>query len=239
MTIEFRPPRPGEEPQLRALFTEAFGDEGFTDLFFRTGYSPERCLTAADGEILAALHWFECALGGQRAAYLYGIATFERHRSKGIGTKLIRAALDRLAGPVLLVPAEPSLFAYYERLGFRTVSTIREQSIAAGTSLPLRRLSAAEYAGLRRKYLPARSLFQEGPCLDLLAGYAGFYATDHAIAAVTDATVWELLGDVSEAPGLIAALGIPRATVRTPGGGRPFAMGIGIDGPIYLGLAFD
>lgn len=242
MTIEFRPPRPGEEARLRALFTEGFEDEAFTDLFFRLGFSPERCLVAAEKEILAALHWFDCALDGQRAAYIYGIATFASQRGKGIGSQLIRAALAHLKAEysaVFLVPAGESLFGYYERFGFRTVSTILEQTVSAGDPLPVRKLDAAEYARLRRELLPAHSLLQEGPCMELLAGYASFYAMAHAIAAVTDHMVWELLGDMSDAPGLIAALGLSRATVRTPGGSRPFAMGTGIDGPIYLGLALD
>ena len=37
MTIEFRHPNPGEEAALRELFTEAFEDAAFTDLFFRGG----------------------------------------------------------------------------------------------------------------------------------------------------------------------------------------------------------
>ena len=239
MTIEFRPPRPDEEGQLRALFTEAFGDEGFTELFFRTGFAPDRCLVAADGAVLAALHWFDSTLDGKDAAYIYGIAAFAAHRGRGIGSQLIRAALEHLDRPALLVPAEPSLFGYYERFGFRAVSAIGEKTVAAGTPLPIRPLTAAEYAKLRRENLPARSVIQEGPCLDLLAGYAAFYATAHAVAAVSEQMVWELLGDEEEAPGLIAALGLPSAQVRTPGPGRPFAMGIGIDGPVYLGLALD
>lgn len=243
MTIEFRPPLPAEESRLRALFTEAFGDEGFTDLFFRTGYAPERCLAVCDGEVLAALHWFDCTLDGQKAAYLYGIATFEAHRGRGIGSRLIRAALAELKrrgyGPVFLVPAEVSLFGYYERLGFRPVSTIREERISAGAPLAIRKLTKAEYAQVRRKLLPKHSLIQEGPCLELLSGYANFYATDRAVAAVSEDMVWELLGDKSDAPGLLAALGLPSATVRTPGPGRAFAMGIGADGPVYLGLALD
>lgn len=243
MTIDFRPPRPGEEGQLRRLFTEAFGDGAFTDLFFREGFSPHRCLTAAEGDVLAALHWFDCALEGQRAAYIYGIATFAAHRGKGIGAALIRRALAHLKqvgfSTVFLVPAEESLFAYYERFGFRTVSTIRERTISAGTPIPVRRLSPAEYAELRRRLLPSRALLQEGPCLSLLAGYAELYASEHAVAAVTDRMVWELLGDESEAPGILGALGIPEAAVRGPGGGRPFAMGIGTGRPVYLGLALD
>ena len=243
MTIDFRQPRPEEEAPLRALFTEAFGDGSFTDLFFRTGYAPERCLTAFDGALLAALHWFDCSLEGQKAAYIYGIAAFESCRGRGVGSALIRAALEKLNKrgyeAVFLVPAEPSLFGYYERFGFRAVSTIRELTLSASAPLPLKKLTTGEYADSRKKLLPAHSLLQEGPCLSLLAGYADFYATDRAVAAVSGDMVWELLGDVSDAPGLIAALSLPTATVRTPGPGRPFAMALGTDGPIYLGLALD
>ena len=243
MTIEFRPPRPEEEPQLRALFTEAFCDAAFTDLFFRTGFSPDRCLVAADGELLAAQHWFDCSLDGKKAAYLYGIAAFKKYRGRGFGSKLVQEGVEYLKRMgfdiILLVPAEASLFGYYQRFGFRTVSTIREMRITAGTPLPIRRLSTGEYAALRRTYLPAHSLLQEGPCLDLLAGYANFYATPNAVAAVTDGTVWELLGDPDDAPGLLGALGLPSASVRTPGDGRPFAMAIGTEPPVYLGLALD
>lgn len=243
MTIEFRPPRLDEEPQLRVLFTEAFGDEAFTDLFFRTGYGPERCLTAVAETVLGALYWFDCRLGEQKCAYLYGIAAFSHCRGRGIGSALIRFALESLqqAGydAILLVPAEPSLFGYYERLGFRPVSTISECRIKGGTPLPCRRLTAVEYAALRLRNLPENGLVQEGTCLDLLAGYAAFYTTPNAVAAVSDGMVLEFLGDSAEAPGLIAALGLSEATIRRPGDGHPFAMGIGIDGPIHLGLAFD
>lgn len=243
MTIEFRRPRHNEEARLRALFTEAFGDEGFTDLFFQSGYAPERCLAAFDGTLLAALHWFDCSLDGKKAAYLYGIATFQIHQGRGIGSKLIQAALDILKAQgydvILLVPAEDPLFGYYERFGFRRVSTIRELEIPAGLPLPIRELTPTNYAGARRLLLSEHSLVQEGAALELFSGYAKFFATDRALAAVSGNMVWELLGDITDAPGLIAALGLPSAAVRTPGPGRPFAMAIGVEEPIYLGLALD
>lgn len=243
MTIEFRPPHPGEEQQLRALFTEAFTDAWFTDLFFSRGYSPERCFVAAEEDILAAMHWFDCDLGGKKTAYVYGIATFEAHRGRGIGSQLIRAGLEYLNAQgyeaVLLVPAEESLFGYYERFGFSTVSTIREETVTAGIPLPLRKLTVSEYAALRRRYLPANGVLQEGPALELLDGYADFYATDHALCAVSGRLVWELLGEPSDGPGILGALDIPVATVRTPGSSHPFAMGVGCDGPVYFGLALD
>ena len=243
MTIDLRPPQPADEAALRRLFTEAFGDESFTELFFRHGFSPDRCLAAFGGELLAALHWFDCTLEGQKAAYVYGIAAFKAHRGLGIGSKLIDGALSHLKklgyGPVFLVPAEPKLFGYYERFGFRQVSTISEHTVTATDPIPVRKLDEAAYAALRRAYLPAHSLIQEGACLSLLGGYADFYATSRAVAALSGDMVWELLGDPSDAPSLIAALGLPQATVRTPGSGRPFAMGLNAEKTVYLGLALD
>ena len=243
MTIEFRHPRTEDENSLRELFTEAFEDAAFTDLFFKLGFSPDRCLAVFEGSLLAALHWFDCRLDGKKAAYIYGIATTRAHRGLGIGSKLIRAALEELNATgyeaILLVPAEASLFGYYERFGFRRVSTIREMQLPAGTPLPIRRLTLEEYAEARRPLLPEHSLVQEGASLALFSSYADFYATDRALAAVSGDMVWELLGDDSDAPGLIAALGLASAAVRTPGPGRPFAMVIGVAGPIYLGLALD
>ena len=243
MTIELRHPRPGEERTLRELFTEAFGDEDFKALFFAKGYSPSRCLGAYDGELLAALHWFDCTLMGEKAAYIYGIAAFQAQRGRGIGSELIRGAVEKLQElgyrQILLVPAGESLFRYYERFGFQSVSTIREMEIGAGEALPIRRLTVSEYAAARRKLLPERALLQEGACLELLSGYAEFYAAGETIAAVTGDMIWELLGDEAAAPGMIAALGLAKATVRVPGPGRPFAMALGGAGECYLGLALD
>ena len=243
MTIEFRSPQPHEEAMLRALFTEAFADAIFTELFFTRAYSPDRCFVAAQGEILAAMHWFDCSLGGKKAAYVYGIAAFEAHRGRGIGSGLIRRGLDHLRkqgyAVILLVPAGESLFGYYERFGFSVITTIREETVPAGPPLPLRKLSVSEYAELRRQHLPAGGVIQEGAALALLDGYADFYATDRAICALSGRMVWELLGDFRDAPGILGALGIREATVRAPGPGQPFAMALGTDAPFHFGLALD
>ena len=243
MTIEFRPPHAHEEGILRQLFTEAFGEEAFTDLFFRLGYSPERCLLASADSILAALHWFDCTLGHQKCAYLYGIAAFADCRGQGIGSRLIRFAIDYLQNAgydaILLVPAEPSLMDYYGRFGFSPVSAIGREQIPAGDPIPLRPLTVGEYAALRRRYLPANGIVQEGVCLDVLAGFVALYATDHAVAAVSDGSILELVGELNDAPGILAALGLSSGVVRFPGDSHPFAMGIGIRRPVYFGLALD
>lgn len=243
MTIELRPPHSGEEASLRALFTQAFGDEAFTELFFRTAYAPQRCRVASDGTVLAALYWFACTLDGRQIAYLYAIATGPAHRGRGIGSRLIENTLAHLKtlgyAAAMLVPAEPGLFPFYEKLGFATVSTICEETVTAAPPIPVRKLAAREYAQLRRAYLPKNSVLQEGPCLDLLAGYADFYEGAGALCAVSGQMVWELLGSPTAAPGILGALQIPAAAVRTPGAGRPFAMAHGLTEPVYFGLALD
>ena len=182
-------------------------------------------------------------MDGRKAAYIYGIAAFQKCRNQGIGSKLIRFAIEYLQVQgyqvIALVPAEESLFPYYERFGFRAVSTISESTVTAAAPLPLRKLSIGEYAALRRKLLPPGGVIQEGAALELLEGYADFYATQNALCAVSGKLVWELLGDKRDAPGILGALGIPEATVRSPGEGIPFAMAIGAEAPIYLGLALD
>lgn len=246
MTIEFRPPRMGEEPRLRHIFRQAFDDGGeFAESFFRTSFSPERCRVASSGEIAAALYWFDCHVRGERAAYLYAIATEEASRGRGVGSALIRDTLDHLEKrgyrAAFLVPAEMGLFGYYERLGFRVAGTVSEETVTAGSPIPVRELTAAEYGALRRKFLPENGVEQDA-CLELLGGYASFYAAERSLAAVSESMVWELLGDREGAPGLLAALGIPKAAVRTPGPGRPFAMARWFGQPgtaVYLGIALD
>ncbi len=241
MAIEFRPPRPEEFPQLRCLFVEAFGEPEFADSFFQLAYAPERCLVATEGEILGMLHWFDCFQDGKKLAYLYAVAVKPARQGTGIGSRLLRYTLEYLSdyGGILLVPAEESLFSYYEKFGFSVCSSIREISAEAGEPVPVRRLTAAEFGELRRDYLPSKGIRQEGEALELLASYAHFYASPHALAAVSGGNVLEFLGDEQELPGLLAALGLGRAEVRMPGESRPFAMGRGAEENLYFGLALD
>ena len=69
-------------PQLRGLWKEAFGDEdAFLDAFFATGFSPDRCrCVTVDGQLAAALYWFDCSWEEKPLAYLYAVATGKAYR---------------------------------------------------------------------------------------------------------------------------------------------------------------
>lgn len=251
--IEYRSPAPGEESRLRMLWREVFGErEDFIGLFFQAAFSPDRCRVAAvDGEIAAMLYWFDCKLEGCAVAYLYGVGTLASFRDRGIATGLLDNTHDHLKdlgyAAAMLVPADRELFHFYEQLGYQTGGFLREAVIPAGSPIPIRAVTGSEYGPLRDKLLPPNGVRQNGANLSLLSGLAELYAGDGFIAAVSreePPRILEFLGDGSKAPGLLAALEIPEAATRMPGGGQPFAMVKWLgsaqkEAPFYLGLAFD
>lgn len=114
--------------QLCALWREAFGDsDEYIDAFFDC-CDADTCLhtLSKDGSLLSALYALPMTLkaGGKtlRAAYLYAVATFKEHRSKGYMTELMMRTHEKLQqqgfDAVLLLPADDSLAGYYTRFGY-------------------------------------------------------------------------------------------------------------------------
>lgn len=249
--------RPREEQiyALRRLWREAFGDsDSFLDVFWRHAYSPDRCrCVAVNGEPAAALYWFDCLYEGSPIAYLYAVATAKAHRGQGLCRRLMEDTHRHLAvrgyAGAILVPGEESLFRFYERLGYRVCSGVRSFSCDAGdAACAIRGVGTAEYAALRRQFLPRGGVVQEGENLAFLADQAALYAgEDFVLAARREGETLvgiELLGDSASAPPAVRALGCRRGTFRTPGNEVPFAMYLPLDGgilpqPAYFGLAFD
>ena len=89
MTIES--PTPSRVASLRSLWKEAFGDgDAFLDTFFATAYLPSRTRCMVEGgEVVSALYWFDCEYSGKRIAYLYAVATAEKHRGRGYCQSLL------------------------------------------------------------------------------------------------------------------------------------------------------
>lgn len=238
---------------LRQLWQEAFEDSGETlDKFAATGFCPDRCHYLCDGAIpVSALYWFDCELEGQKLAYIYAVATLKSHRGRGLAQRLIRETHEILqaqgyAGGIL-VPSS-GLFPFYEKIGYKTVAKIDEFVCqAGGEPVAFREIDTEEYARLRRTYLPAGGVVQEGAALDWLHTYTKFYAgKDFLFSAAADGThllVQEFLGDTTLAGGILTALGMATGRFRTPGTGLDFAMYFPFTDtcpvPGYFGLALD
>lgn len=227
--MRFEHPTTGQIHGLRQLWKEAFGDtDSFLDKFYSIAFDPRRSLCATvDGEVAAMAYWFDCG----DYAYIYAVATAKKHREKGISHALMARIHEILTNRgyagCILVPGEESLRKFYRGMGYENCGGVQEFDAEAGTPLPLRKLAQAEYAALRREYLPEGGVVQEGVNLDFLASWATFYEGEHVLAAA----VWEegkllvldLLGDVQKAPGVVAALGAETGWFRAPGQ-TPFAM---------------
>ena len=251
MKIDF--PRPEQIPLLRRLWTEAFGDgEEFLDLFFENGFSQNRCrCVEIDGQIAAALYWFDCGFEGRKIAYIYAVATAKAFRGKGLCAALMenthRILTQMDYSGAVLVPGDGGLFRMYGKMGYKICSQISELTCSPGEKAAvLRSVDAREYALLRRKLLPAGGVIQEGENLAFLEKLTSFYAgADFVFCAATEKGalhVPEFLGDITAAPAITAALGAAEGFFRHPGQERPFAMYRSLSdapAPQYFGLAFD
>ena len=205
------------------------------------------------GSVAAALYWFDCEYEAKKIAYLYAIATKKDFRGQGLCRALMDETHEHLRergyAAAILVPSEPSLFEFYNKIGYRACSSIGELSCgAADKSTALTQIDKHEYAALRRSYLPESSVIQEGENLDFLCAQAKLYKGDGFLLAArvqSDKLIGlELLGDTSKASEIVRSLGCAEGDVRTVGSSRPFAMYLPLTDetstpPSYFGFAFD
>lgn len=241
--------------QLRKLWQESFSDtEFFVNVFFQTAFSPKRSrCVICDEQIAAALYWFSCTWGGMRLAYLYAVATAGEFRGRGICRRLMEdthAHLKELGyDAVILVPGSDSLFGFYERMGYRVCSSIRELNCkSADGGVMMERIDKHAYGKLRRMYLPENGVLQEAENLDLLECTEEFYqGEDFLLAGHCENGEYvgvELLGNVVKAPQILHSLGCETGVFRTTGEERPFAMCFplraeSVISDMYFGIAFD
>ena len=159
-------------PGLRKLWQEAFGDtDAFLDGFFSTAFSPERCVCIVQGErVLSAAYWLDAQLPEGKAAYIYAVATLKECRGRGLATKIMKALEEMLRRrdyvAAILVPAQQSLAEFYGGMGYGFFGGICECSaLAKSPGIALRKINAAEYGALRKRYLPAGGVIQDGESL--------------------------------------------------------------------------
>lgn len=251
MTIDI--PVSSQIPALRRLWKQAFGDtDAFLDAFFSTAFSPERCrCVTVEGKLAAALYWFDCTYPYGKLAYIYAVATEEACRGQGLCRALMADTHTLLASAgyagAVLVPGSEGLFRFYSSMGYQTAGYVHPfDAVRADPPTAITQIGAQEYAALRRQYLPADGIRQEGENLSFLQTQAQLYkGDDFLLAAVMDGPrLWgmELLGNAQAAGGILTALGADAGHFRTPGGRTPFAMFLPFGAfppPAYFGLAFD
>lgn len=126
-TIKTRRATAADIAAISALHGRVFGPGRFARSAYRVregkGHLSRYCLIAeAHGRLIAALRLTEITIGGRPGAALLGpIAVDPDHRGEGLGSELMRKALDALKADgselVVLVGDAP----YYGRFGFKPV----------------------------------------------------------------------------------------------------------------------
>lgn len=244
-------PRPEHLQALRQLWQQAFGDtDAFLDSFFEAGFAFDRCRCVfREGMPVAAVYRFDGLWQEKKVAYLYALAVAEEHRGQGLSRLLLadtHGALQRegFSGAVL-EPATDALRAYYERLGYRAFGSRREICCRASAQpAAYTQLGQLGYEQARNALLPAGGIAQIGALTEFLQTQAVLVGGEGFVAAVSreEDRVLEYLGDPEQLPGLLNAMGMAEAAVRTAGG-KATSMYLSFDGtqalPSYFGLPMD
>lgn len=125
--IRFAQNIPQDTLQARKIWAECFGDPPvWLEWYFQEVYEPENTLFyEVDGHLASHLQmrYFDLSLRGRtvRAGYLAGVATYPQYRKQGFSRALIEKAFAHLrAGGAEICFLVPTIFRFYERLGFAT-----------------------------------------------------------------------------------------------------------------------
>lgn len=126
---------------LKHLWREVFGDPPeYIDFYFTHGFDPSQtAVYLEDGVPVGMLTLLDMELSHagktSKAGYIYAVGTLPPYRSRGIAARLTQFAHEQCAlrgmCAAILIPAQPSLFGYYEKLGYAPCFTIKETAGAS------------------------------------------------------------------------------------------------------------
>jgi len=167
-------------PTLKQLMNEVFGDdERFIHLFFKFFYQNNCLVYELENKIVAmafllpAEFSINCASHTKSlqysmpVTYLYGCATAKSYQKQGFMTEIIHTAYNNICqnqeAGLFLRPATPTLFNYYQKLGFQNffynqtveIETAHYKQFSSPYHLIL--LSPDEYPKWRKLFLQEKT----------------------------------------------------------------------------------
>lgn len=132
--------------KVKALWKLCFDDsDRFIEMYFNSRYSDERNIAIeSEGQVISALQMipYPMTFCGHTVptSYISGACTHPDFRGKGIMSQLLSQAFAQMLrkGESLstLIPGEPWLFDYYERMGYAPVFQYATEAITAPDTIP-------------------------------------------------------------------------------------------------------
>jgi ribosomal protein S18 acetylase RimI-like enzyme len=188
---------------IAALWQEAFGDSReAVERFFEHFPNCRSFVAEEDGKIVSMVHALPQILSPDTpAAYIYAVATAKESRGRGLCRDLMAFAENELKEKFdlcVLTPGEPSLFRFYETLGYETAFYRSRNPFPGGEEISLE-----DYAALRENLLTQSHIVYDKAALRYAQGIYGlaFYKTATGIAAAGEHYTAEVLPeDVSGGP---------------------------------------
>ena len=182
---------PEDVPQLKMLWQDAFEDtpQGTLFYFARRHRADNMLVYEQEDKPLGMLTMLPMQLRmgdvSLPARYIFAVATDKAARGRGISTKLLDAAhqhmLESGDAAAVLAPAEPSLFAFYQKRGYQTVF-YADHAVVEAAQLPpyagqCRDITKEEYQALRDAAFDSSRLFVrfDGEALAYIMASARLY----------------------------------------------------------------
>ena len=236
--------------QCIALYEQAFPGESadFTKALFDR-YFPEHIRTVCEDGVPVAMLFsipypLVCASGTVEARYLYGVATDEQYRGRGLAKRLLTA--EASLHPVFLRPMTVGLFDFYAKAGFSPISPLLHGTgEATAPTGEEHLLDSTAYLAKRAAHAPLPTCTPTKDLLFLYEQDGGFAACGERAVALFERHGEEILfkeywGDTDAAPAIAAFLGGRRFSWRRyDATGIPFGMAVGIPAESAFLAALD
>ena len=220
--------RKDDIPAMRALWLDVFAEsEAFLDAFFALLPDIGGAAVAEDdsGALCGAayaLTGYELLADSQspHVGYVYAVAVDKQARGRGLGSSLTKLAAEicreREAVIVATLPAEESLYAWYEKsIGTEHILRRRKKTAPAKKTVDIIQMTATEYMLWRENMLRGKPhIHLSHPMLEtqraLCEAYGGALcaSSDGIFAAYRD-------GDRLIIPEILCAQGIPDETAAS------------------------
>lgn len=274
MVKQLRSAGAADIPALKRLWKTCFGDEdAYIAFYFQNGYPSSRTLVlTADGVPVSMLTLMPVTLrtcsGTVQGEYVYAVATDPAGRGHGLMRELMEYAeaqsRQQKRAFLTLVPANPSLFQLYGKLGYTVCTTLGSVEISPAApvskAVKVTEVGKETYFEQRREWLagmPGSLVFSDESylmaemrctgCKTVLiqaseTGFACFYTEEETLVIRETSLAAETLNDVANT--LCRCYGCSSWKAKLANGDVPYAMIKPLDSTVplsscYMNLMLD